>query len=489
MYKPFGEALMKNIRLIAIFILLAIITSTFTACPIVPHRFKWDIASMICDVTYINGNTLTSEIRQGVDYFRLVGIHNEITYIEFFEDGTLVFKPLNADETNGTYKCKNNGIQNTTIFITLENGDKIEALGMGGYFDDTLEFEYNNVEYEFSSELSSYDVCADQEEFNEQLREATEQLRYFEENPQHSDFKPCTIALDENGGAKLVGEDGEIDLYAENLGVVAIRITDNNEVIYLDAIEEGECYFYSGLALNYHTEEMPLFINLYYLDPLPKKEEEENPKASTIFDIFPELSGYYDEGAKNNVTIKMSRELVNQKLGYSNYYNIITNQDDIDNILSTLMWMLLWNYGPPSEDDLNNTYSIDSITLSDNTGKLPEITISSYYDRIKVGDTWYYHNAYEFPNFIYLGAFMKFACYDYNAEIYKNDELLGRTSILEDIEYIIDPNQDYTYSASHDTRTLVTEFGKITVYDATHFWYKGQFYLVTGETTFEEIYQ
>lgn len=481
---------MKRIRLIAIFILLAILTSTLTACPIVPHRFKWDISSISCDVTYINGNTLTSEIHQGVHYFRLVGIHNKITYIEFFEDDTLIFKPIDADEMNGTYKCKNNGIQNTTIFITLENGDKIEALGAGGYFDDILRFEYNNVKYEFSTRFSSQDICADQGEFNEQLRDVANQIRYFEENPQYrGNFKPCTITIDENGATKLVSDDGEIDLYAENLGVVAIRITDNNEVIYLDAIEEGECYFYSGHTLSYYTQETPALINLYYLDPLPKKEEEENPKACTILDIFPELSGYYKEDAKNNITIKMSRELVNQKLGYSNYYNQITNQEDIDNILLTLMWMVLWNYGPPSEDYLNSTYSIDSITISHNTGTLPEITISNYYDRIKLGDTWYYHNAHEFPNFIYLGAFMKFACYDYNAEIYKNDEFLGQTNILEDIEYIIDPNQDYTYSTTHDTRTLVTEFGEITIYDATHFWYKGQFYLVVGETTFEELYQ
>ena len=73
--------------------------------------------------------------------------------------------------------------------------------------------------------------------------------------------------------------------------------------------------------------------------------------------------------------------------------------------------------------------------------------------------------------------------------VYKNNEFLGYVSILEDIEYIIDPNQDYDYTSLHDKRTLITEFGELTVYDETHFRYKGQFYLVVGETTFEQLYQ
>ncbi len=481
---------MKKIKRLVLFVLIAITLTVLTSCTIVPYRFEWEINTVKCDVTYINGTTLKTDIHQGVYYFNLMGIHSQSTYINFFENGTLVFKPFNGEKMSGTYKCKNNGIQNTTIYITLENGDSIEALGFGGYFEDIVRFEYQNAEYEFSSMLSSDDVCKDQEEFNEQLRELAEDLRYFE-GKNIGYFIPCTIELDGNGGATLICEDGEIDLYSENLGVVAIRVTDNNEVIYLDKLEEGECYFYSGHPTDSYTQESSTIINLYYLDPLPEKEEEENPTTCTIFDIYPELAGYYDEGAKNKITVTMSRELVNQGLGLSNHYNRITSQEDIDNILLDLKWMLLWDYGPPSDDYLNNVYSIDTITISHSSGALPEITISNYYDRIKVGDTWYFHNTYEFPGFIYVGSFMKFACEDYNAEVYKNGELEGSTDILKDIEYIVDTDQDHSYfTFSHDTKiTLVTEFGEITVYDATHFRYKGLFYLVVGETTFEELYQ
>lgn len=478
---------MSRLRILSLLVLLALITAMLTACPIVPYRFRWEISTVYCDVTYINGSTIKTEMRQGVDYFKPLGIHNESTYIEFFEDNTLIFKPIDADEIKGTYKCKNNGIKDTTIYITLANGDSIEALGFGGYFEDTLELEYRNVKYEFSADLK--DVCADQDEFNEQIRQMAEHIRYLEANPSsRTYFISCTVELDENGGARLISGLEEMDLYSESIGVTAIRITDNNEVVYLDEIEAGECYFYSGYPISYYTNETPTVISLYYLDPLPKNEEE-NPKALNIFGLIPELEAYYEDEAKENLTVKMSREIFNASSGTPNYYNYVTSQEDIESILSLLENMVLWDYGAPSDDYFENPYSVDSIILTDNSGTLPEIIITNYYDRVKIGDKYYYHNSDEFPAFIYEGAFMMLALGDYSADVYNENELLGATSILENIEYIIDPNQDYTYSATHETRTLITELGEITVYDALHFRYKGQFYLVVGSATFEELFQ
>ena len=151
--------------------------------------------------------------------------------------------------------------------------------------------------------------------------------------------------------------------------------------------------------------------------------------------------------------------------------------------------MTLWDYGAPDENYLNNPYSIDSIQITDTTGTLPEIVISNYYEWIKIDDKYYFHNANEFPSFIYKDSFCVFACQNYEAEIYKNETLLGYTDIIKNIEYIIDPENEHNYTALHETRILLTEFGKITVYDATHFWYKGQFYLVVGQTTFEELFK
>ena len=116
---------MKKFKLISIFLLLIIVTTALTSCPIAPHAFEWDLYSITKDVTYINGNTLSTQVLQGAAYYNPNGIHSKMTYIDFFEDGTLIFKPLDENELKGTYKCKNNGIQNTTVYITLENGEKI----------------------------------------------------------------------------------------------------------------------------------------------------------------------------------------------------------------------------------------------------------------------------------------------------------------------------------------------------------------------------
>lgn len=471
---------MNKHKLIFVFLLILCIGSTLISCTIVPHRFEWEIESIRRDVIYINGSTLSTESRQGVGEYNIHGIHSEMTYIQFFEDGTLIFKPIEEEKMTGTYKCKNNGIQDTSIYITLENGERLEARGVGSFYSDELTFEYHNVKYEFSDGISDIDRCENQEEYQEQLRELAKNARYWEENPRYARFKPCTVVIDENGGAILISDGDEIDLYSQNLGVTAIRITDNNEVIYLDEIKEGECYFYGDPST-------PSIIVLFYLDPLPKNEEE-NPKPYSILELIPELEAFYGEDMCKDLSIKFSHELVNVSPGQYHSHKYITEQSEIEAILMALKNMELWEDESPSENDLNNPYGIDHIRIFDTTGTLSEIVISSYYDRIKIGDKWYYHGG-AFPKFVFDGSFRTFVCTNYAAGLYAKDVFMGYTNILASLEYIDDPCQDYTYSTLHDTRTLVCDLGEITVYDDTHFRWKGQFYLAVGETDFSELYQ
>ena len=172
---------MKKLRFILIFILL-FLTTVLTSCTIVPHKFSWTINYVTKDITYVNGNTLKTEIGHGFFYWNINGIYSEMTYIDFDEDSSLIFKPLDQNELKGTYKCKNNGIENTTIFITLENGDKIEALGAGGYSNDSLTFDYKGVNYEFVSHKSDVNgaYVDNQEKYNEQLQELGEEVRSWE---------------------------------------------------------------------------------------------------------------------------------------------------------------------------------------------------------------------------------------------------------------------------------------------------------------------
>ena len=184
----------------------------------------------------------------------------------------------------------------------------------------------------------------------------------------------------------------------------------------------------------------------------------------------------------------MSLELINIDPGYNHSYNLIAEQDLITQILDTLANISVYEVDAPNDEFLSELYAFETISIIDTSGALDKIEISKIYDRIKIGEKWYYHHG-DFPKFIYDGSYCRFTANDYTAEVYRGNEFLGKTDILYNLEYIIDPNQDYSYSFSHDARMLVCEFGEITIYDETHFWYKGQFYLSVGERSFVELFE
>ena len=103
---------MKKLKLIFLFVVLTVITVTLTACPINPPAFAWKINNVRLDLTHINGATINTELRQGAHTYRPYGITKQTTYIKFFEDKTLIFKPMNENEIRGTYKTRNNGLKN-----------------------------------------------------------------------------------------------------------------------------------------------------------------------------------------------------------------------------------------------------------------------------------------------------------------------------------------------------------------------------------------
>ena len=184
----------------------------------------------------------------------------------------------------------------------------------------------------------------------------------------------------------------------------------------------------------------------------------------------------------------MSHELINIDPGFNHSYNLITEQYTITQILDILANISVYEVDDPNDELLNELYVLETISIIDTSGVLDEIEISKIDDRIKIGNKWYYHYG-DFPQFIYEGSYRRFTANDYTAEVYRGEEFLGKPDILYNLEYIIDPNQNYSYSFSHDARTLACEFGEITIYDETHFCYKGQFYLSVGERSFAELFE
>ena len=59
---------------------------------------------------------------------------------------------------------------------------------------------------------------------------------------------------------------------------------------------------------------------------------------------------------------------------------------------------------------------------------------------------------------------------------------------INGIEFQLDTKQDYEYPEEHYVRVFEGDVGEIAVYDATHFYYNGYYYVVTSEKDFAGAY-
>ena len=479
---------MKKIRLLLIIGLLAF-TTTLTSCNIVPHQFSWTINFVSKDITYVNGNTLRTEIGHGFFYWNINGIYSEMTYIDFEEDSSLIFKPLDQNELKGTYKCKNNGIENTTIFITFENGEKIEALGAGGYFRDSLTFEYKGIKYEFVSYGDVDGEYVDRERYNEQLKYFGEEVRGWEESYRPHNIKKANVIITKDC-IKLVDDSKEIDLLAENIGVNSVKINVDNEVIILDNIEEGECYYYDNYFPG--SSENNRILTLFYLDPIPKEPDEQTPpdnqtppeeiKINPFLDIIPELS-YYISNPEDTL-IKLSK-IHSPASNYKFDEILYVNDSDMIGFWFNSLFredsILIESEQPPTNlDDFHVRWEIE---ISDKTGKNIEILAHFECDMFYYNGKWY--SCSKSPSWT---SALAVACFNCNDSIMTNKENQEVTFDIKGLEFIRDREQDFNYSAVLNPITLSGEIGEIIVYDTTHFYFDSKYYIVTGEKDFSELF-
>ena len=211
----------------------------FCSCSINPHAFNWNLFGIYHEVTYVNGQTVLTWTSTGAYEHQPNGIHDEMVYIRFYEDGTVDFKPYDSEMLHGTYTLKHNGIKDTSFTVFFDGGEKIEnGLAVGGYFDDSLYFKFRGITYEFSTRAS--DGCT-KEEYEQQRADIPEWIRRGGVS-----LREGEVVLGE-GEAVLRSEsfdDGAIDLLAENCALTVMQITAENELLELDEIKEGKCVFY-----------------------------------------------------------------------------------------------------------------------------------------------------------------------------------------------------------------------------------------------------
>lgn len=64
--------------------------------------------------------------------------------------------------------------------------------------------------------------------------------------------------------------------------------------------------------------------------------------------------------------------------------------------------------------------------------------------------------------------------------------------VTEDVTFANGVTVEMTFGGCYGLTpylTVETEFGELTVYDAYHFWYKGQSYVCVGETDFDFLFE
>lgn len=461
---------MKKIVLVLV---LTIICIVFCSCRINPSEFRWELFGIYHNVTYVNGQTVLTWTSTGAYEHQPNGIHDGMVSIRFYEDGTVDFKPYDSEMLHGTYTLKHNGLKDTNFTVIFENGEKIEnGYAVGYYYGDELNFDFRGIRYRFTTDSRG---CTE-EEYDKERASLANWIRRGGMSIRNGEVK-----LKENG-AELCAEslENNIDLYGENCALTLIQITEENELVTLDDIKEGECVFYEFFDTKQpHGKDIHTVV-IYYIEPLPPQEYE--PQEYKLDELNTRLQYYFEHPDES--MIKVSRSLSPIQSGQNDYHKYYTEQADIERYISALREITLTEeLDEPIFDDIEMAYTV---RFSHIEGLKNDAVIKLIGDYVKLGDKYY--RVSSFPRFEYEGAVMTFTMLNNDLKVYSKDEYMyDADGYLLDVEFIIDP-EDYEYMPSHYTLTLVCELGVITVYDNTHFWYKGQFYLVVSEKNFSAFY-
>ena len=458
---------MKRIKYLFLLAVAFACTFLFCSCSCNPAEFSWGIHGIYQDVTYVNGQTIRTYITSNVYEPQPIGISSDDTYINFYEDGRVEFKPVDSDVLWGSYILKHNGLSNTNFTVTFENGEKIENGYAEAYFyDRDLNFDFRDVTYNFNDGRDT--------KSKEELDNLTKWL--IEDVRNVGNYLYCgEVTLDDNG-AKLSSEklNGDIDLFAEGLRVISVHISAENSLTVLDELRAEECVFaYGGTTTTDGVKITPVVI--YYVDPLP---EELLPDG--ILDIFPELE-YYMEHPENTL-LKLTREHSPALVGEFNEHLYKTEIEDV------VIWLeqfaeitLTESENPPfGVDEQHIEYTIH---FEDKVGEQNDVFIYYECGMIRRGEKWY--SCSSLP--VWEG---ELKTYSFSCRNYSIKALNGGAEYYSvyGIEFQIDAKQDYEYPEEYYVRSFLGEFGEISLYDATHFYYNGYYYVVTGEKDFAGAY-
>ena len=471
---------MKLKKCLYLFMLVAFCAAFLTGCRCEPSEYDWEIVEVTQDVTFLNGKTEKMTAHGHVNAMNPVGFHTGVVNIDFSPDGTVIFKPVDGETLHGTYTYKHNGFADTSFAVTFENGETItDGNAWDGWGHPRITFTFRGASYWFEAWRDGYD----EERYLQDIQYNIQYLRNYDKT---GNMYPATIELTENG-TKAIFENGELDLYADVLGLQAVHITDNDEYIVLDELRAGECLLVLSQMWSETLGEFADSAVIYYIDPYP-----EPPTVEDLsLDMAKKLS-WLPDGIANyeNAEIRLTASATNLPVGFTEYHQYIREPEAVLAYLERLNGWKLFPESDPTYGKLmenNCSQYLISVTVGDRTYGFQVIQ-----DYLIVGEELYSFmdgsTVKRFPGIDYDSAVKTFKTVDetevYDGKVY----LYTLTGFWQDLEFVIDEEKHH-WTTAQDTRTLVCDFGEVTVYDAVHFRYKGQNYIVAGEKNFSTLFE
>ena len=446
---------MKNKVILLMLMLLCLLA--LTSCRCNPSEYEWSLLSITEDITFSNG------MKKEMEYNGYLGItqpwgsrgYSERCVVEFSPNGEFVMC-LDGEHLFGYYTYHHNGYTDTTFTVYLNTGENFTGVSVDGYGFRRLSFEFRGVLYEFGErEDDSYTL-------EEQERLETEMIKYLRDAaPQKYYYLNKGKVV---GESVLICDNGNIiNLVSGTVYPWCVYLDKEDTLSHLSYISDGDCYYvaYDDIVI------------LYFIEPISEADVW-IPRESTVGELYPELLSDDAEG------VKVYLETMGISPGFVNHVAYLSG-DEMREYLSKLREVKLYEVDEETVGNITDSgelYSRVSVTIF---LQGVEYTLS-FEDEYTFCDVWWRCSV--LPDFPYGLATSVFVTHSDEIYVYNQYELLGVYSdVLSKIEFTI-CKEDHHYTTLTPRLRIATDFGDITVYDAKHFWYKGQSYVVVGDCDF-----
>ena len=456
---------MKKRQLFVCF-LFAILLLLLCGCNCDPAAHMWYVESFGKNTVYLNGVEQMERYTTGGLYFTkpFSGMEEGIVSIVFTESGAVTFQPGTGETLTGTFTTKNNGMQNTSFTVTLDNGETFSGIAESYYYGRSLEFNFRGNDYRFEEAFETAETL-----YKEKIQDFVIYLR------RHVIEKALTpgVVTVSDGGYTLTMEGEEAPrALDQTIAVQCVRLDGENNMTLLDAIEPGECYCVTGQTYGGMDK-----IVIYYVEPLPAQPTvPSEPDPTYLSDLRPWLRDFV---ADESDYIKMTHEFDSLPPGYKKHHKYITDQAEVQAIIDRLRQI---EVVAVTKEEFAAATSDEVITIRIYSGSY-ELEIASHHGYF-IRAEYDYYRLEDFPEFDYTNAVRSFIVSENSvAKLYDGDEHMGIYPDLDQYEFVVD-TEEHDYTSAHYW-TLVCEFGEIQIYDERHFRYKGQNYVIVGEWCFE----